>query len=158
MAIRLRPVIANDLPWMFAMQCDEESNGMAVVRPRSREAFDEHWQKALADPGVFARVIEADGECVGIVSCFKMNGHDSIGYWIDRPHWGRGFATQAVKLLLKEVTIRPLHAEVARSNLASQRVLERNGFTYLGCAWEPESERYPACETARYLLTAPAEA
>jgi SAM-dependent methyltransferase len=40
--VRLRPVEAGNLPRMFDLQLDPESNRMAVTIPRPREAFDAH--------------------------------------------------------------------------------------------------------------------
>ena len=39
-SIRLRPVQPGDLPRMYDLQLDPESNRMAVTIPRTREAFD----------------------------------------------------------------------------------------------------------------------
>lgn len=41
-------------------------------------------------------------------------------------------ATAALTALLREVRSRPLHAQVAKSNVASLRVLERCGFSIVG--------------------------
>jgi RimJ/RimL family protein N-acetyltransferase len=51
-----------------------------------------------------------------------------VGYWIGREFWGRGLATRALAELLGMVNARPLHAYVAKSNVASIRVLEKCGF------------------------------
>ncbi len=92
------------------------------------EAFDSHWAKVLDDPSVAARAILVGGEFVGIVSCFPRDGQDHVGYWIDRAYWGRGIASRAFRLLLEEVTKRPLIATAATSNGASLRVLQKCGF------------------------------
>jgi SAM-dependent methyltransferase len=47
MGVRLRLVQPGDLPLMYEMQLDPESNRMAVTIPRSREAFNAHWAKVL---------------------------------------------------------------------------------------------------------------
>src|SRR3954451_8597580 len=52
-----------------------------------------------------------------------------VGYWLGRPFWGRGIATQALDEFLRVVTERPLHALVAVNHHASIRVLEKCGFT-----------------------------
>lgn len=150
--VRLRRVETGDLDALYAQQCDPEANRMAVANPRSREQFDAHWQRVLSNPGVVARVIVMDGEVVGSVSCFKLDGLDSVGYWIARERWGRGIATRALGLLLEEVRTRPLHARAARSNGASIRVLERCGFRVTGYWLAPASERFPECEEAMLVL------
>jgi RimJ/RimL family protein N-acetyltransferase len=150
--IRLRPVERADLPTLFLHQLDAESCRMAVVRPRDRAAFNATWDKILADPTVIARAILADDTLVGSISCFKMDGLDSVGYWIDRAHWNRGIAGRALALLLQEVTIRPLHAHAARNNVASIRVLERCGFRITRHQVSPETDRFPSCEEAILIL------
>ncbi len=148
----VRPVLASDLPIFFAQQLDPIANRMAVVNPRDQESFDDHWRKVLSATSVVTRTIVADGEVVGSVSCFPMEGLDSVGYWIAREHWGKGIASRAVALLLEEVPQRPLHARAARTNIASIRVLTKNGFAITGYQHSPATERFPECEEAILVL------
>jgi RimJ/RimL family protein N-acetyltransferase len=150
--VRLRPVEAGDLPRLFDHQLDEESNRMAVVLPRTREAFDAHWAKVLADPAVTARVVLLGETVVGSISCFPRDGGDHVGYWIDRAYWGRGIASRALHLLLQEVTKRPLVATAATSNGSSLRVLQKCGFVVEQVHLAPASDRYPECELAVLVL------
>lgn len=150
--IVLREVAAKDLPLLFEHQQDPESNRMAGTKPRSAESFRDIWDACMRDPSVVSRVILLDGELVGGVSCFKMDGVDAVGYWIARPHWGKGIATGAVRLFLQEVTRRPLYATAARANKASMRVLENCGFRLKGFHMGAETERYIACEVASFVL------
>ena len=148
----LRPVQPGDLPRMYAMQLDPEANRMAVTIPRTGEAFDSHWAKALADPGNTTRAILVGGAMVGYISCFPMDGQDHVGYWIDRAYWGMGIASRALHLLLREVSKRPLVATAATSNTASLRVLQKCGFAVEQVRLSPASERYPECEEAVLVL------
>lgn len=152
-AVKLRDVVAADLPTLYQYQLDPESNRMAAVYPRSAEVFELRWADILGDPRSIAKAIVADGGVVGSIGCFKMEGLDAVGYWIAREYWGRGIATRALALLLEEVTIRPLHAQVARHNAASMRVLERCGFVVTGYREAPGDARYAACEVADLMLT-----
>lgn len=150
--VRLRPVEAGDLPRMFALQLDPESNRMAVTIPRTREAFDAHWGKTLDAPKNTTRAILSDGTFVGTISCFPMDGEDHVGYWLDRTHWGKGIASRALQLLLQEVTTRPLVATAATSNAASLRILQKCGFVVERVQLSPASDRYPECEEAVLVL------
>lgn len=164
--VRLRQIVAADLPAFFEIQSDPIGSRMAVVIPRTREEFDAHWGRLLSTPppGLVARVIEADGEMVGTVNCFQRPGlpqegatvnaagkvegeFDYVGYLLARAHWGRGIMTRALAALLAEVPVRPLRARAASTNTASIRVLERNGFVETG-RWQspPSDPRFPACE------------
>jgi RimJ/RimL family protein N-acetyltransferase len=114
--------------------------------------FNAHWEKVLQDPGVTANVIIVGDELVGYVSCFKMDDLDSVGYWIDKKHWGKGIATRALELLLLEVTARPLQAHVASTNVASLRILQTCGFKLVRVQLSPADDRYPECEVAVLVL------
>ena len=151
--VQLRDVEPEDLPTLFRYQSDLEANRMAVANARDERAFNEHWAKILGDPTVVAKAILADGCVVGDINCFRLDGQDAVGYWIAREHWGRGIATRALGLLLEEVAARPLHARVARTNVASLRVLEHCGFVVTGYQLTPASDRFPECEEACLVLT-----
>ncbi len=151
-SVWLRPVQPGDLPRMYDMQLDSESNRMAVTIPRPQEAFGSHWAKVLGDPGNTARAILAREVLVGYISCFPMDGQDHVGYWIDRAYWGLGIASRALQLLLQEVANRPLVATAATSNGASIRVLQKCGFVVEQVQLSPASDRYPECEVAILVL------
>jgi len=127
---RLRPVLATDLPAFYAHQADPGAVRLSGLEPRSREVFDAHYAKVLADPANVLRTIEVDGEPVGHVVAFPRDGLHEVGYWLARSHWGRGVLTWALPELLREVAIRPLHAVTAQSNAASVRLLLRCGFVF----------------------------
>jgi RimJ/RimL family protein N-acetyltransferase len=151
-SVRLRPVQRDDLPRMYDMQLDPESNRLAVTIPRTREAFDSHWAKVLSDTGNTTWVILVGEELVGTISCFPMDGQDHVGYWIDRAYWGMGIASRALQLLLREVAKRPLVATAATSNGASIRVLQKCGFVVEEVRLSPASDRFPECEEAVLVL------
>jgi RimJ/RimL family protein N-acetyltransferase len=153
--VRLRPVEPGDLPRMYEMQLDPESNRMAVTNPRTREAFDSLRKKSLGDPATTARAVLLDGALAGYISRYPADGHDYVGYWIDRTYWGMGIASRAVELLLREVAGRPLFASVATSNGASLRVLRKCGFVVERVRHSPATDRYPECEEAVLVLHVP---
>jgi ribosomal-protein-alanine N-acetyltransferase len=61
-----------------------------------------------------------------------------VGYWVDRARNGRGLATDAVAAVVAvafgELGLPRLEAGTLVDNLASQRVLEKNGFQRIGLA------------------------
>jgi RimJ/RimL family protein N-acetyltransferase len=150
--VRIRPAERGDLPRIYEMQLDPESNRMAGTIPRIGEAFDAHWAKVLADPAVTARVILVGEALVGLVSCFARDGQDQVGYWIDRAYWGRGIASRALDLLLREVFKRPLVATASTSNRASLRVLEKGGFVVEKVYLAPADDRHAEAEVAELVL------
>ncbi len=82
---------------------------------------------------VFA--ITVRGDLVGMVGWSRSDDLAEIGYWVGRIHWGRGYATTAVELLIRQARRRGIVnfiAEVFPDNPASMRVLEKNGFARVG--------------------------
>lgn len=151
-SIRIRNVEPADLPQLFQMQLDGESNRVAATIPWSADAFESRWADNLRDPSVTAKAILLDGVLVGNVVCFGRDGQTNVGYWISRKHWGKGIATQALRLLLVEVAIRPLHACAATSNVASLRVLQKCGFVVERVQLSPGTDRYLECEETVLVL------
>jgi RimJ/RimL family protein N-acetyltransferase len=150
--IRLRPVELGDMLRIYEMQLDLESNRMAATIPRTREAFETHWAKAVHDPNCTARAILVGEEVVGIISCFQRDGQDHVGYWIDRAFWGQGIASRSLHLLLQEVVKRPLIATVATGNGASLRVLQKCGFVVEQVRLSPATDRHLECEESVLVL------
>jgi RimJ/RimL family protein N-acetyltransferase len=138
---------------LFEIQLDPEANAMAGTRPRTREVFDALWDRTLSDPaGGSARVIELGSEIVGSIARFQAEGNDCVGYWIARPHWGRGIASRTLDLFLQQEPVRPLHATAAAANTASRRILEKSGFAFLGLRMGEATDRFIACQIADYVL------
>ena len=130
-AVVLRKVLPSDLPIFFEQQRDPIAVRMAAFFSRDREAFEAHWAKILADPACLIQTIEHAGEVAGNVGSWDFEGQRYIGYWLGQPFWGKGIATKALTQFLK-MEIRPLVARVAKTNIASRRVLEKCGFVVVG--------------------------
>lgn len=155
--IVLRRTTAQDLPLLHGWELDVASNTLAGTKPRDWPTFRARWQQILDDDdgtatGVTPRVIVADGVLVGAINIAPHDGSDAIGYWIAREHWGRGIATRAVTLMLAEFRRRPLYATAASGNLASIRVLEKNGFVLVSRRMTPETPRTIERETLTLVL------
>lgn len=122
----------SDLPTFFEHQMDPEANRMAAFPARDRDTFMAHWTKILVDQSVVAKTVLVDGHVAGNVVSFDRFGVREVGYWIGRSYWNRGVATKALLEFLGHLKERPLHARVAKQNVASLRVLEKCGFTISG--------------------------
>lgn len=129
--VQLRRVIESDLPIFFEHQADPEAAQMAAFPSREHDAFTAHWTKILDDENNIIKTILFQGQVAGNVLSFIMDGKREVGYWLGRQFWGRGIATRALSAFLEQVTERPLHAYVAKHNLASLHVLQKCGFHIL---------------------------
>jgi len=129
--VRLRDPLESDLPILFEQQRDPEAYAMAAFPTRDWDTFVAHWTKMMRDDSVVKKTIVAGDAIAGNIGAWTSTREPAlrlIGYWIGRTYWGRGIATHAVAEILR-LTSRPLHAFVAKHNVASIRVLEKNGFS-----------------------------
>lgn len=82
--------------------------------------------------------VEHDGQVIGGGGVFKRrpDADWELGYWIGRPWWGKGFATEIGQALMGFATgqlgASVLIAGHNADNPASGRVLEKLGFVYTG--------------------------
>jgi RimJ/RimL family protein N-acetyltransferase len=127
--IQLRDVQPDDLPIFFEQQLDADATRMAGFPSRDRAAFDAHWtHNILGNPTAVTQTVLLDGKVAGYVGSWLQDGVRLVGYWIGKEYWSKGVATEALNRFLDLVTTRPLHAHVAKHNLASIRVLGKCGF------------------------------
>jgi RimJ/RimL family protein N-acetyltransferase len=90
-------------------------------------------------------MIVEDDEVVGLCG-FKnpptIDGGVDIGYGVAASRRRRGYAKAAVTAILasarRDPSIQDVFADTAVDNLASQRVLEKNGFERVGAHIDPE--------------------
>jgi 8-oxo-dGTP diphosphatase len=107
------------------------------------------WLDTLSDEAEVVWAIERreDGTFLG---CIGLRPDPDAkrgvpGYWIGKPHWGRGYATEALRAVVAYAfeTRRFDRLDIAASlaNPASQRVQEKLGFAVTGRAMEPAPAR-----------------
>jgi RimJ/RimL family protein N-acetyltransferase len=129
--VSLRDVEDGDLEQLFEHQREPEANRMAAFPPRDRDAFFAHWARTRVNPSNIMQAVIVDGQVAGNMMSWEHDGRRLVGYWIGSAYWGRGIATRALVLFLRQLTDRPLHAHVAVGNVGSIRVLEKAGFRHV---------------------------
>jgi RimJ/RimL family protein N-acetyltransferase len=107
----------------------------AFPHPYTEENGKAFIAMAMRAPSILA--IEVNGEAVGGIGIHPQSDimckNAELGYWIGEAFWGKGIITQAVKQMLdmafSKYDITRVYARPFGSNVASQRVLEKAGFT-----------------------------
>jgi ribosomal-protein-alanine N-acetyltransferase len=148
----LRPVVRDDLPDVLALAGDAAVAEMtgSIRHPLSAadvQAWLEDGQRD--DQNVFAIVRAADKVFLGAIGLMlaKDDRPANLGYWLGRAHWGQGYATEAVRRVLRlafgEMKLREIEAGVFPGNTASMQVLAKTGFREVGPAQRPAPARGP---------------
>ena len=78
-----------------------------------------------------------DGNIIGACGMVTAEREaPEIGYWLGVKHWGKGYATEAVRALIDhaftELDCEALQSAARVTNPASRRVLEKCGFQWTG--------------------------
>jgi RimJ/RimL family protein N-acetyltransferase len=137
----LRPGFPEDAPALASEIADEAivrnlASAPWPFRMRDAEAFlAKPRDPVLPSMLIFERTERAPrlvGSC-GLGR--RPSGAVELGYWIARPYWGRGFATEACAALVdiaRALALPNLEGSHFVDNPASARVLEKLGFEPLG--------------------------
>ena len=89
---------------------------------------------------VLAITVRESGELAGTIGLMLKLLHDKaeIGYWIGMPYWGRGYATEAARAIVKygfeEWSLHRVEALHFTRNPGSGRVLQKLGMRHEGTA------------------------
>ena len=86
-------------------------------------------------PFVYAIIRNIDNKNIGYVQLIKIKDGWEIGYHVGPLFFGKGYATEAVKLFLKYIkdntNIKEVYGIALKDNIASLRVLEKCGFAII---------------------------
>ena len=140
MNITLHTWTANDRESLIALCNDVDRTFLSDRLPYPYTEADADWWLGMVaendgKEGVW-RSIWADDQLIGSISVEREAGHEHnagvIGYMILTPWWSKGIGTEAVRqmcgIAYRELAIDRIIGEVFPDNLASARVLEKNGF------------------------------
>lgn len=137
----LRELTEEDIPPWFARATDAESASLAGDPiPESIEAGTS-WlavhRARFADQAGIRWAVVPNGESasigtIGLNIASRPDRTAELGYVIGRAHWGKGFCSEATRLVtafaFEEMGLREVRGEVLQRNHASIRVLEKTGF------------------------------
>jgi RimJ/RimL family protein N-acetyltransferase len=77
-----------------------------------------------------------DGTIIGACGIVNAEPAPELGYWLGVPHWGKGYATEALQAVVDyaftDLGHAALQAGARVTNPASRRVLEKCGFQWTG--------------------------
>jgi RimJ/RimL family protein N-acetyltransferase len=111
-----------------------------VFQTRRANANGEGLALAITPKGKPAAVIGMVGVAPSLES-----GEPHLGYWLGRPFWNQGFATEAARALVDAFFTYTPAAELTSSarvvNPASRRVLDKCGFAFQGSGLKAFSAR-----------------
>ena len=161
----LRPPEPGDAPCIHRLIGDWQVARMTANVPHPYEAdMAEDWIAKAARQlaaGEACQLAVIDPEAGGLVGGVGLDLDDRatpiLGYWIGRPYWGRGYATEAVCALVAigfdALGAARIDATVLPANPASARVLGKLGFVRTGRVMQDAPARGARQEVDTYALS-----
>ncbi len=150
----------------FEAYCEMESDpvyrGKQKVHPRAEIERSFHQGAMVPKPvGLLATLYKPDNRYVGRCGLYPYRADGSneivpgeavLAYYLARPYWNRGLATEAGQAFVRYgfdvLKLNRIHAGMDAENLASVRVAEKSGLLYVRSG-EGGGNRWHAYELTR---------
>lgn len=123
-------------------------------RPISRREIEREYRERFAGDGYWAATEKATGDFLGWFAFHPKEDRGpagfELGYRLGRSAWGKGYATEGLRALIRkgftELGARRVFAETMAVNLASRRVMEKSGLRYVRTFHEDWPDRIAGSE------------
>jgi [ribosomal protein S5]-alanine N-acetyltransferase len=134
------------------MQTDPEVRryvgGQAWPLEKAQSRFrNEYLGRPEETYGLWATILKAEGIYIGCcgLRASENAGEAHLGYYLARPYWGRGLASEASKAFIdvafRRLGVDRLSADVQKGNEASEHILQKLGFQYVSREVLPHNGR-----------------
>lgn len=137
--ITLRPFLLSDAEAMYKYAGDDEvTKYLSFDTHKNIEESKETLENFFVDkPGIYAIENNETKEVMGCIDIrVTERGRASFGYVLARQYWGKGYMTEALKMIFElafnEMNLDAVYAVHYLENPASGRVMEKAGMQYVG--------------------------
>ncbi|HEX2738914.1 MAG TPA: GNAT family N-acetyltransferase [Rubrobacter sp.] len=144
-----------DLDHLFVLHNDPEvMRYLNGGKPTTRREIGHEYHTRFVRDGYWTAIEKATGDFLGWFGFHptESRGTDEfeLGYRLKRLVWGKGFATEGSRALIRkgftELGVRRVVAETMAVNLASRRVMEKSGLTHVRAFHEDWSDPIAGAE------------
>ena len=138
--ISLRPFEERDSEAIIDLLMDVQVKKTFMIPDfATRQEAQPRWNRLLQlshEEDRFVRAICVGNEAIGLINDVERSGDEvELGYALLPQHWGRGYATQALKLGMEAFFARgfqTVKAAAFEENVPSMRVMEKAGMVPTG--------------------------
>ncbi len=143
--LRLRPYTESDVAELVPLIGAREIAATTgrIPHPYSAEDARQFLSKIEAEAEVrLAITLRDNGRLIGGIGLRLMEQHQQaeLGYWLGVPYWGKGYATEAAREMLRygfeQLKLHRIFATHFKNNSASGRILRKLGMKHEGCQRE----------------------
>jgi RimJ/RimL family protein N-acetyltransferase len=160
----LRRFTHADVEGLFSLHNDPDvMRFLNGGRAASRREVERQYRGRFRKDGYWAAIEKATGDFIGWFGFHPRGDRDphefELGYRLRRSAWGKGYATEGSRALIRkgftELGVRRVLAETMAVNFASRRVMEKSGLEYVRTFHEDWSDPIAGVEhgEVEYALT-----
>jgi RimJ/RimL family protein N-acetyltransferase len=143
--LRLRCPVEDDASAVIAIAGDWQVARRLGRMPHPYTADDFRFfiERIVPTEHTWAIIVRQTGQLVGVIGLVPDDDSKSaeLGYYLGRPHWGQGLATEAAQLVVHYSREAKVYARLTSrhhvDNPASGRVLAKLGFRQVGYSDQP---------------------
>ena len=123
----------DDIDLILKLDKQEETQKyLGGIKNKSREERIEFLEKKSKNSTAYTVMLNK--ESIGFIELKINESYAEISYIFDCDYWGLGYGTKAVNMILdigfNKLKLISIYAYTLDENIASKRVLEKNGFNY----------------------------
>lgn len=143
--LRIRPYRETDIAELLPLIGTHEvaATTLRIAHPYTeQDARDFLLMTQEPDKLWMAITLRSDGRQIGGVGLRVDDQHQNaeLGYWLGAPYWGKGYATEAAREMLRygfeDLQLHRIFASHFKHNVASGRILLKLGMNHEGCQRE----------------------
>jgi [ribosomal protein S5]-alanine N-acetyltransferase len=141
----LRPYSDADIPELLPLVGSREvaATTLRIAHPYTEQDARAFLQLAQQPGKIWLAItLRNDGRQIGGIGLRveEQHRHAELGYWLGVPYWGKGYATEAAREMVRhgfeDLNLHRIFASHFKHNPASGRILTKLGMRYEGCQRE----------------------
>ncbi len=143
--LKLRPYTEADIPQLVPLITTREvaATTLRIAHPYTEQDARDFIANACDAGKIWLAItLRSDGRQIGGIGLRlePQHEHAELGYWLGVPYWGKGYATEASKAMVRygfeQLQLHRICASHFKHNPVSGKVLVKVGMRYEGCRRE----------------------
>ncbi len=164
MSITIQPIESRHSAWIQKVILDPEiartSEIPDALPPDGAGAWIERMRVHREQGRALTFAILADNCVVGVCQLASrdrtLSDSAELGFFVGKPFWGRGYATEASRLVLaqafRELGLTSISASCLACNTGAVGVLKKLGFEFTHAGPPPRGSKFPKTEQFQYWI------
>lgn len=139
-----RAFMLTDAPRIHELLQEKEiiDNTLTIPYPYEKGMAEQwiatHEERLALNDYIYAVILKENNALIGTIGLLVTEecNHGCLGYWVGKPYWGKGYGTEMLARIIQfgfeDLKLHRIYGEHFDHNIASSRVMEKNGMVQEG--------------------------